>query len=676
MTPLQRTLLVLILIPLFAAAFSLPAFGQEPPVTWGEIPQSDLTMTSYPADTNAAAVILCDYGTSSFNDDLDIIFTRHRRIKILSSRGYDWGTHNIPYYAEDQIERVDNVEGVTYKLDEKGNVVTTEMDDDAIFDEDVDGTIRRVRFTLPALSPGCVIEYRYKVKSSSPWMMPTWEFQTSEPVRWSEYIIRTPKAIAYAAVFQGYEQFHVSEATDVNQFFSGLAQSYLQERIVRCSQRRWVVKDAPAIRHESYMTTPDDYMMKVDLQLVAYAIPGGGIERVRKDWPMYIEDLLDARRFGKRIESSGTIRDLAGQITAGLTSPRAKLNAIYRWVSSSIVWNEQHRVYAEQEVDDVLESKKGSTADITFLLISLLRAAGLQADPLVTSTRENGRVQQLYPIVSQFNMVLTRVTMGRTHSYVDATDPRRPLDLLPEELSKAKGIVIKKGSVEWAAFLNTKRDLSSSRVTLQMADDASLTASIESSLHDYAALRFRRALNKTKKEAEAVQSTLGLDEQAFKIDSVQIEGQDSVDLPVKIEAEVHSSDYAQSAGEFIYLNPHIISRFTENPLKTPTRRFPVDIPYGTTRMLTIKVLLPDDLMVKEGLQNRSVIVSGGGPSFSRRVQIFPKEILISLRYDLVKTDYSSNQYPELRDFFASMTAFESEQLVLQRVSPKTTPKKK
>ena len=67
---------------------------------------------------------------------------------------------------------------------------------------------------------------------------------------------------------------------------------------------------------------------------------------------------------------------------------------------------------------------------------------------------------------------------------------------------------------------------------------------------------------------------------------------------------------------------------------------------------------------------------GGGPSFTRKVQVFPKEILISLRYDLVKTDYSSNEYPELRDFFASMSAFESEQLVLQRVPENATPKKK
>ena len=80
---------------LFTTGISSFAFTQSPPITWGDIPRADLEMKSFPKDTNASAVVLCDYGESYFNDDLNIVFNRHVRIKILTTKGYEWGTASI-----------------------------------------------------------------------------------------------------------------------------------------------------------------------------------------------------------------------------------------------------------------------------------------------------------------------------------------------------------------------------------------------------------------------------------------------------------------------------------------------------------------------------------------------------------------------------------------------------
>jgi hypothetical protein len=59
------------LLPFLITFFSsqvINIYSQEIPIKWGEIPIADLQMTSFPADSNASAVILCDFGESKLND--------------------------------------------------------------------------------------------------------------------------------------------------------------------------------------------------------------------------------------------------------------------------------------------------------------------------------------------------------------------------------------------------------------------------------------------------------------------------------------------------------------------------------------------------------------------------------------------------------------------------------
>ena len=119
----------------FMAIGTLSTLAQEPPVTWGEIPKSDLEMKSFPQDTNASVIILCDYGVSRFNNELEIAYTRCLRVKILTAKGYSWATRLVEFRSENNIERVTNIEGATYMLKPDGTVNKTELREDDIFTE-------------------------------------------------------------------------------------------------------------------------------------------------------------------------------------------------------------------------------------------------------------------------------------------------------------------------------------------------------------------------------------------------------------------------------------------------------------------------------------------------------------------------------------------------------------
>ncbi|MGA9292499.1 MAG: DUF3857 domain-containing protein [Ignavibacteriaceae bacterium] len=188
---------ILILIIFICAGF---LYSQEPPIKWGEIPQVDLEMKSYPKDTNATAVILCDYGESDIDDDFNIIFDRILRVKILNRNGYKWGTLSIVLNTKDHLEDISNIEGVTYNLDDNGKIAATELDNDDIFEEKIDDDHTGYKFTLPNLKPGCIIEVKYKIISRSIYFIQSWTFQHDEPVEWSEYRVFFPPNIVYDGI--------------------------------------------------------------------------------------------------------------------------------------------------------------------------------------------------------------------------------------------------------------------------------------------------------------------------------------------------------------------------------------------------------------------------------------------------------------------------------------------
>ncbi len=442
---MSRSFFTIFFLLIIAAAIN----AQEAPIEWGEVPMEDLLMTTFPGDSNASAIILCDYGVSKLDNDINIIFTRYLRIKILNEKGYKLGTHSISIYTKDDAEYLDDLEAVTYKMDESGEIIENELDDDNIFEEEVSDTRTHYKFTMPALSPGCVIDIKYTIIENNLTYLRDWTFQWEEPVVWSEYRVIMPRQISYAFVSIGYEPWAIQENTEVTQAFMGNAAAYLGRNIVTCNQYRWVVKNIPALKDVPYITTLSDYQNSIQAQLAGYAIRGFGTRQVLQDWNTVIKELLDNKYYGDVIDVTGDVDDLTAEIIKGLSSPKEKLEAIYNWVSKSIVWDGKQRVFADNEVDDVLEYKKGNSADITFLLLSMLQSAGIDGEPMILSTRGNGKIQDIYPIVSQFNLTIARVKLGSETYFIDATDPLRPLGQLPEKILNVRALVIKEGPLEW-----------------------------------------------------------------------------------------------------------------------------------------------------------------------------------------------------------------------------------
>ena len=636
-------------------------FAQDSPIEWGEIPLADLAMTSFPDDSNASALVLCNYGESFINDDLNITYKRHLRVKILTEKGFDWGTHSIT--VNPKRDFISDIEAVTYFFDEEGDLVEKELDSDDIFEEKVDDVRKKYWFTLPGLKVGCVIEIQYKIIYEGIWRMPDWVFQYGDPVRWSEYRLKSPAAIAYSIVTTGYEPMYLNEKDELKQHYTGAAASYLGANWSNTNRQRWAVKDAPAVREEPYITTVNDYKTRIDLQLAGYAGRTVGTKKIIQTWESLLEDLLELEDFQGRIKVTSRIRKLAEEITKDVSSPVEKIEAICNWVTKSIVWNNENRMFPKNEVDDVLELKNGSSAESAFLILSLLKSVDITGYPVILSTRTNGRIQEMYPILSQFNCTMVCVIIGTKYYFLDATDRFRTIDLLPEKVLNARGLIIKEGPPMWVTFSTTKKYLQKSLASAELAADGTITGTFENSSEQYGSLSMRRRLN-DKEEIDIAKSVFDTEESGFEIDSVTVTGMDSLSDALKLKAWIKSESYAQSNGDFIYVNPHMIHRHKSNPFKSKTREYPVEYNYKSSYTNVVNLIIPDGYKVIESPVNKSFSAAKNSVVFSRKIQSTGNRVTLISRFEVGNTFIHPNYYDELKDFYAKIVSTESEQLVL------------
>ena len=126
------------------------------------------------------------------------------------------------------------------------------------------------------------------------------------------------------------------------------------------------------------------------------------------------------------LTGNGFLKKIAEEATAGLSSPEEKIAALFSYVKQNIVWDGSPRMYPSSPLRKVLDDKKGSSAEINFLLASMLEKIDIEVLPVVLSTRSNGFVQEASPVSSQFNYMICLAKVNDKSILLDATERPNP----------------------------------------------------------------------------------------------------------------------------------------------------------------------------------------------------------------------------------------------------------
>ncbi len=636
----------------FFLVLATTSYCQNSPIKFGEIPIEDMKMKVYNSDSSASALVLTDFGKAYIQltlDDAVLVFERHVRIKILKKEGLDWANVSLlTYRSGGDEEKVLNLSAATYNV-EDGKIKVAKMEKDGIFKEKVDRNYSQLKFTLPNVKEGSVIEYSYKTTSSFYTLFPNWKFQSTIPTRWSEYWAIIPDVFFYEKYMQGYLPISITEVK--RQTFHD----------IEATANRWVSKDVPAFKKEPYMTSEGDYISKMNFAL-SHIQRKGYVEEIMGSWQKLNEKLLDNESFGVVLRKSGFLNDDVARITVGITEPRLKIAAVSNYIKQNFEWDGT-KDYLADPLKKVVEKKKGSAGDLNLLLGSMLEKAGFEVDMVLLSTRDHGFIRQPFPMARQFNYTICSVKIGDKFLLLDATEKYLPYDVLPSRCLNGDGLRISSKNFGWVGITSTAKEKTYIGADVALDEAGLIKGKINYTCDGYDAQRLRSDYFSKGKEGLTKDFLSG---KQWTIAKSDFKKMNEIDKSPTANYEITIDEHATSAGDVIYINPLLTSQIEENPFKSETREYPIDYGNKIERIFNCKITIPEGYAVEELPKSKIIAMPENAAKYIYNLGQISNVITITSNFQINKALFLQTEYPNLREFYNQVIAKQAEQIVLKK----------
>jgi len=651
---MERKISISLFVLLFI--FINTAFAQS---KYGNATIEELEMTSYPQDTSAIALILLKNGETHFvfNDQKGFQFeyTLQMKIKILKKEGLDFCDQQISFYEEssDWKESVRGLSGTTYNL-ENGKVVKTKLSKEFIFDGDVNERWKLKKFTMPAAKVGSVIEFKYTITSDFFWELRDFAFQSSVPIQYAKYEVRIPEYYHYNMNMGGYLRVQTKDEPVNDQIFLGGQIFSFTAR-----QLTFTIQDAPALKDEKYLWCKNDYLTKVSFELRSTQYPGQMVKTFTSSWGKIDEQILKSS-YNSNVKKTGLFKDNITKTDNDFQNAAEILSMI----KYKVKWNDKYNALPGN-IGDALKNGLGSSADMNFLLINALKAAGLDAYPVILSTRSNGRIPFTHPSLSAFNYVITGVTIDSKKYFTDAAAKYGNWNMLPERCMVPQARIMKEGACEWVN-LSTISSGTTLIITKSKFVDDKCKMDITWTRKGNNAYDFRSFFFERHKDQEDYVSNLATNLNG-EISDFKIENEMDINKDVKTEFTLTKD--MPLGDDHVYINPLQIKLFSENPFTAEERTFPINFDHLENYIQIVDIEIPEGYTVEELPKAEKYIFGEDTPiSFTYNISHQGNIIKLHYQYQLKKLLLLQDEYVALKDFFAKVILKNSEQIVLKKVS--------
>lgn len=639
---------------------TLSSFAQKPaPVKFGDLLPEVIKMKVYPKDSSAEAVVLYDGGETYFEimgSNIFITQIIHERIKILKKSALERGSIKIPVVRVNGTiqEFLSDIKGFTYN-DNNGSPTKDKLTKDMIFQEKASETVYYTKISMPNIKEGSVIEYSYKKQTPMPISNnpATWYFQQGIPVERSEYKITIPAYFYYRMIMNGYLSLAHNENKDVN----------ISEFNINGLQYHFVVLDAPAFRDESYITTESDYLSKIDFELASVNWPNVLMKDFSLDYANLNKTLLESEDFGQQIKRNGFLKDIASEIKTKHTDSTARMQAAVDYIVKTVKWNGERSIYSTG-LRKIHDKKTGDAADINLMLIALLREIGFDANPVILSTRDHGRIHEQYALMRRFNYVVAHIDNNGKDLLIDATDEFLKVGMLPYQCLNHNGWLVHPTFPRLVSLEPTERDVEFEKAEMKIDEEGEMKGLFTKSYSGYSAWGARQSFKKEGKEKflEEVKKA----KTNWTISKAEYKNNDDISQQMEAKYEVTMTDFVTKAGNMMYLKPMLSEGHTKNPFKDTERTYPIDfaMPIDETFMASYEI--PAGYTVIEKPQSVSFVLPENGGRFTHAVNVNENKISIVSRLSFRKTTYTPEEYPFLKGFYDQIVKKHNEQIVLKK----------
>ena len=318
-------------------------------------------------------------------------------------------------------------------------------------------------------------------------------------------------------------------------------------------------------------------------------------------------------------------------------------------VQRGVVCNRQGGLYTTQSLRRVAELRQGSVADINLLLVQTLREAGLNATPLLLSTRGHGQIQTAVPVLAEFDYVAAHLALpGRPDVLLDATDPLLPLGMLPEYALNGQGRLADAAG-RWVELVPAARYTRLSTALLRLTPQGTLEGSVRLTYLGYAALREQQTLRRISDKGYLGQARQQYAE--WQPTHLLLDRKDTTQLPLALTMDIRLP-LSEPKAELLYVALLQFTAPPQYPFERPERQFPLSLGTAQEHTNTATLTLPPGCTVQTLPPPLNLELPGGGARFQyQATQLNPETVQLTARLQLLRPTYTPAEYANLRQLY-------------------------
>jgi transglutaminase-like putative cysteine protease len=622
-------------------------FSQDNGFKYGQISVEQLLATGYSRDSSASAIVLREFGEAyvSSGDGMGLIFQHHYLIKILKTEGLDKANISIPLFkGSTKSQQLLSIKASAYNIQDN-KIQETQLSTKNIFTEKTNKDFEEKKFTIPNVRVGTIIEVEYTVDDPFFYYnFHTWEFQSDIPKVSSEYWATIPGNYIYNITWRGFLKFTKQESSLVKDCYNPGAHK------ADCGRYIFAMENIPAFKEEAYMTAKSNFISAVYFELSEVRHFDGRVDKVTKEWKDADTEIRTDPNIGGQLKRGKDIIQKIEPELKAITDPLEKAKRIYSFVNTWFLWNEYMGRWSADGIKKAFEKKTGSVGDINLALIAAMRAAELNVEAALVSTRQNGVPTELHPVITDFNYVVAKVNIGDRSYLVDATDPYLPFGMLPFHCLNGKARIFpEKAPSYWYDIVPTEKFKEVSIMNLTLKPDGRLTGTLEYAYYGYDAYNKRTDLASFSNQEDYL-ADLKKKMKLVTVNSFEITGLDIYEPKVvhKFDVEIEALD---QLGDGFLLNPFFLDKMQTNPFKLSERLYPVN--FGTSQEYTtiVNLTYPENFSLVEKPEKNALAIPAGGGKFLFEITDNGTKATMTYSLVLAKPVYTSVEYRYLKELF-------------------------
>ena len=652
----------LLSLVIFSFFLSVSAQGLTE-IRYGQIPQSDIAMTSLPADRSAEAIVLHDGINLTITESTtgyELSQLIHRRVKIFKESAFDRANVKLYYYRGSESIRdlkalIVLPSGQKIELGSRDFIRENQTDD-----------LSTIRFTFPQLVEGAILEYRYRRTSENVTQLPRYYFQEDIPVRFAEFKANLNAKLSYLTLSNAFEMMCINEEEHQKGNLSD--NSYGNDAGVVSIRYHYAMCDIPAFQTEPYINNLLDYVPNVQFQLAEYYIPGRGWNRMLGTWESAAQQLMEEPDIGMRFKRNSQFRLIHEEVgpLMGENQLEKAQYALNR-VNNHMNWDGTYRISSEVSLKDAWKATLGNSATLNMILLGLLRANDIEAEPLLVGFRDSGRPIQQFPVIRQFSHMMVLAQLDGEPTIIDANGSSGMVGLPRVQALNGAAWVMSTSDPRWIP-IETSMMPQIHQAQVELASDGSADIVTQSVCRGYYRFAAESDLANEESEPEGPILDYLLNKYPGTVfQSRQITPPEIATDPVQIELQT-SATIAESVGDYLYLRP-VLMNFLENELiETEERQFPIDFAFPWRKVLVAEIQLPEGYVLEEKPEDRRLRSPDGGIRTHLYLQHKPEENTLAINFSVRvgKSVFGPQEYEILREVFEQVIDMQETVVVLRR----------